>query len=284
MPLIDYQIEVATTGLQLGAGTDYIVHSWDGLGLPGIRDSNSPKPHGHGDFMGPEYVDIRPVTINASIRGDDGEDAMDLLDDLIAAWYFEATDPSSYDTTSYLTVKLPGHDERRLYGRPRRSTINHQSLLTGHPSAALEWVAGDPRWYSDTEHSTALTIAAATTGRSYPRTFDYGYGGGTSNTKVVNNAGSFVTEPFLRLDGPLTNATITNATTGETLTITYTLGSGEYLEIDFRAKTVMLNGTASRYSAKSGTWWALKPGNNEIDFTVGSGSGSGTLTHRDAWL
>ena len=82
----------------------------------------------------------------------------------------------------------------------------------------------------------------------------------------------------------MTNATITNETTGETLTITYTLGSGEYLEIDFAAKTVMLNGVASRYYAKSVSWRELVAGSNSVRVTSGSGTGSASIRWFDAWL
>ena len=283
--MTDYQLSVATTGLLLGAGTDYIVHSWDGLGLPGVRTNDRPKPYVHGAFLGPEFVDGRNVIIDVSLRGDSDTDAMSMLDALIAAWYFDATGLTAYDTSSYLTVKLPGQSIRRLYGRPRRGKIDIDRLLQGHPSASLEWWAGDPRWYSDDLHSQGMSLGSATTGRSYPRSYDFGYGGtATSGAASIVNAGNFITQPTLRLDGPLTNVTLTNETTGESLVITYTLGSGEYLLVDFAAKTVLLNGTASRYYAKSGTWWALRPGSNSIRFAASSGSGTATLSWRDAWL
>lgn len=284
MSLSEYQLRIDTTGLVMGAGTDYIVHSWEGLGLPGVRDSDREVPFDHGIFQGPEYVEPRTVSIDMTIRGVDANDCQSNVDALIKAWYFDARAASTYNKGSILSVRQPGQVERLLYGRPRRLTIDHSRIIAGNATATAEFLSRDPRWYSSTLNSSVLGLASVSSGFSWDKSFDFGFGGGSSNAVNCVNAGSFNSIPSLRLDGPLTNVTVTNETTGKSIVITYTLAGGEYLELDFQQRTVLLGGTASRYYAKSGDWWDLIPGTNSIRLNASSGSGTATLSWRDAWL
>jgi hypothetical protein len=284
MPLSDYQLQIGTTGLTLGAGTDYIVHAWGELGLPTLRVSDRTRPFQHGSFFGPEYIDARPIQIDLTIRGDDDEDCMANVDALVEAWYIDARADQDYDVQTTLSVKLPGQDERFLYGRPRRSSIDISRIIAGKATATLEFLASDPRWLGSILNEATLNVAEPASGRGYDRGFDYGYGGGSSNAVTCTNEGNFPTTPTLRLDGPLTNPSVANETTGKSLELTYTLLTGEYLEIDFRDRTILLNGTASRYYTKSGDWWELIAGDNTVRLSTDSGDGNATLSWRDAWL
>lgn len=284
MSLSDYQLSIGTTGLVIGAGTDYIVHQWDGAGLPGVRDSDQPRPFAHGNFLGPEFIEARQVVIDLTVRGDDAADCQANIDSLVKAWYFDARPVSSYDQIVDLSVKVPGQAERFLKGRPRKLEIDTSNLKSGKATASLEFVAGDPRWYSYVLRSATLNVTAPASGRGYNRSFDYGYGGGSSSAVSAVNAGSISTPPSMTVYGPLTNVTVTNETTDQSITITYTLASGEFLDLDFAERTVLLNGTASRYYAMTGDWWDLAPGTNTLRMTANSGTGTVAVSWRDTWL
>lgn len=280
----DFQIKIATTDLILGAGTDYIVHGWEGLGIMGLRTSDRERPLDHGTFVGAEYLEGRDISIPLTIRGDNAEDAMQKLDALLTAWYFDSRAQVDYDATTTLHVQLPGKGERLLRGRPRRVKPDITNLISGKIPASLEFFASDPRWYGATLHDRVLIVSAEASGYGFPRQFDYGFGGGTSPVITVQNSGTIGTLPTFRVHGPITNFSLRNQTTGKELRITYTLPAGQYLDIDFAAKTVLLGGTASRYFAKSGEWWEIEPGLNSIRLTAVSGEGTATMNWRDAWL
>lgn len=283
--IADYQLVIATTGLVLGPTTDYIIRRWDGYGLPGIRTTEHMRPFDHGAFLSSEYLTPRTWSAEIAVRGDDATEAMANSDALNQAWYFDATANASFDTSTYVVVKMPGQVARRLYGRPRRNAADLASIINARGEAKLEFYAADPRWYSDTLSQATFNTATAVSGKGFNKSFDYGWGGsGTNGSLSVVNAGNFPTYPSIVLTGPLTNITLTNETTGQSLVITYTLPAAETLTIDFNAKTILLNGSASRYSAKSGTWWMLKPGANSLRMTVNAGSGTGLVSWRDAWL
>lgn len=281
----DYQLVIATTGLVLGPTTDYIIRRWDGYGLPGIRTTEHMRPFDHGAFLSSEYLTPRTWSAEIAVRGDTASEAMANSDTLNQAWYFDATAVASFDTATYVVVKMPGQVARRLYGRPRRNAADLSSIVNARGEAKLEFYAADPRWYSDTLNQATFNTAVAVSGKGFNKSFDYGWGGsGTNGSLSAVNAGNFPTFPQITLTGPLTNIVLTNETTGKALTITYTLLAGETLVIDFNAKTILLNGTASRYYAKSGVWWMLQPGANSVRMTVNAGSGQGVMSWRDAWL
>jgi hypothetical protein len=115
-------------------------------------------------------------------------------------------------------------------------------------------------------------------------------GASTGNSFTATNGGTFTTPFTVRFDGPVTNPSIENVTTGEKLKLSadggLVLGVGEFVELDTDARTVLLGGTASRYSKLSSdsTWFDLPPGNTTLRF-LGTTAGSPTMTvkFRSAW-
>lgn len=153
-------------------------------------------------------------------------------------------------------------------------------------------VAADSRIYSTVlTNSSVLAAPASEAGRGYEKAFDFSYGVATpSGILNVTNSGDAESPPVIRIYGPGTNPSLTNATTGQTLNFTFTLTlPEEYLEIDFYARTIKLNGSANRYSAlnfQTSEWWYLQPDQNEIrlgwsSFTAGAKM---EIFYRDAWV
>jgi hypothetical protein len=284
MPLDDYQFGIGDLVLG-GQGNDYIVHGWSGFGSPAVRVSDMVRPIDHGVFYGPDFFTARTLTIDVTVRGDTPEEVVTNVDALLEEWYVDSR--TDVDVVKALSVVLPGQDARRLHGRPRRSTLDPRRIIGNRCSGTLEYHAADPRWYSDTEHSAGFTLGTATTGRSYNKSFNYGYGGaGSSGTVQIDNAGNFLTRPNLTINGPVTNPFFENITAGKTITFTITLALGESLVVNFDARTVLLNGTASRYFTKSGDWWELAAGINDVRFGASAfdAAATATLYWRDAWL
>jgi phage-related protein len=134
--------------------------------------------------------------------------------------------------------------------------------------------------------------AGAAVGRAYSLTFSRTY-----PASPVLGSGSFVNAgdddayPLIRIYGPVTEPVLDNNTQGKSLTFAgLTLSATEYLEIDTRAKTILLNGDTanSRYDKlvfPTSDWWWLSPGINLIRFhpaTFTDGVTLAELTWRDA--
>ena len=104
----------------------------------------------------------------------------------------------------------------------------------------------------------------------------------------IANQGDEPYPPRYRIDGPITNPTIRNATTGEELRFITTLATGEWLDIDVTARTALLNGVTDRYSTvqfPGSTWFLLQPGNNDIRLLALTSGAPAALTvyWRSAW-
>lgn len=146
----------------------------------------------------------------------------------------------------------------------------------------------------ESQDSTVATVApdaAAPQGFvSFPLTFPLGGTGNAPVGVVAKNQGRSVAWPKITIYGPCANPRITNATTGQTIVLSYTLNSGESLVIDTepRNRSVLLNGTANRYSAidfLSTAWWGLAPGQNDIRLGLSSYSTGCRMDieFRDTW-
>lgn len=284
MTVTDYQIEIP--GLVIGPGTPYILTGWDGYGVPSMRTSDDPAPQADGVWTGPDYLDGRNLTLRVTARGDTPEAAVAAAEALIAAWHLD-TVQDGYRARLPLTLKMPGLAPRVIFGRPRRATFAVERIVGGNVSGTLEFFCPEPLWRSADEWSQALTLAAATTGRSYNRGYDYGYGGSvTSDAAVCVNNGSRAVSPGIVIQGPVTNPRIQSLTADATLWFQITLGAGEELHINFEERTVRLGANgASRYNTKRGDWFMLAPGANTLRFGSASYSSgaSATVSWRDAW-
>jgi hypothetical protein len=280
----DYQLTIG--GLTLGAGTDYQLPAGPaGFGLPELRTSDTPRPQDHGLFWGNDYFGKRTITFGVAILGDNPDDATAKMEALTAVW--QPPDPAITDGIAPLTIDIPGQDPRTLDGRPRRAAYNLDSLRDAVIQATLQYDVADPRWYDAVE--TVLSTAAATSGggRTYDRVYPLVYAaGGTGGNLTATNAGNFPTRPVLTITGPCTTPRVENVTAGRYLLFDLTLGVGDFLVVDLDARTILLGGTASRYSSlvSGSSWWELAPGDNLLKFTSADSMGTLEVRYRSAWL
>lgn len=282
MTLLDYQLSIG--GLALGPGTNYIVQNVDGFGPADMRTTDVPRPRDHGEFYGLDFLPGRTVTITAVIKGSSPANVVANIDALLAVWQPISTDTS---TVNVLTYKFPGQDQRQFNGRPRRCPIDTSRIIGNNAPIVLEYFVADPRQYSAL-NTVSVGVSSVTSGRSYPRTYPLTFGGGSSNAISAVNAGNFSTRPTARIIGPATNPSILNSNAGQHVKFAITLGASDFLDIDFDAKTVVLNGTASRYSTLTtdSAWWSLAPGMTTVQFSADTSTGATALTFNwaSAWL
>lgn len=132
----------------------------------------------------------------------------------------------------------------------------------------LQFISADPRAYSQAAQSGTGSGAGAI---SY----------------VCTNAGNFPPEMTFTLTGPVTNAVITNATTGDVFYIDTAIAAGHTVIISTAARTI-LDGATNMYQYvrfPSSVWWGLAPGANTVTLTGTARTGATTLltAWRDAW-
>lgn len=280
---IDYGLTIA--GLDLGPGTNYIVHSVDGFGIPTTRVGDSPRPRDHGLFYGLDFMDGRTITISLTVRGATPSEVVANLDTLLAAWKPIYSDSL---TISALAYKFPGQVARLLRGRPRQAKADTSRIIGNRVPVTLEYVAADPRQYAAAGSVGTVGMATSSGGRTYNRIYNLSYGASGSVFLFATNAGDFVTKPILKITGPAANPHVENLTTGEVMKFALTLAAGDILTIDCDARTVLLNGTASRYSSLSSdsAFITMQPGSNTLRFIADTYQPAASLEvdWSSAWL
>lgn len=258
------------------------LEGWDGSAT---KAAAVPRPNDHGSFPPVIYYDDRKLTLYGAIAGTDaasrrrGETRfMSQLAGLQGTTLRVQEAP--YDR--YLTVYPDGP---MAYANGTGGTNPLKSKLTYR--FAMPLVAYDPIRYATAGQSVPITLpTSAGLGHGYPYGYPLSYGGGGSGDELIVNSGNVEVWPQLRIDGPVVNPVILNVTTGQQLSLSITLGTGEWLDIDGRNEIVTLDGTASRRNAvQAGSVFpTVPPGTSQWQFRAStSTSALLTVSFNDGW-
>ena len=146
--------------------------------------------------------------------------------------------------------------------------------------AVLSFRAFEPYWEADSAVSeTYETGEAAAFFPFFPLTL-------ASSTVLaspsVENDGDVEAFPVWTITGPGSNPSLKNLTTGETLSLTLTLGAGEEVVIDTRRgrKTVLSGTGANLFSALSddSSLWSLAAGTNRLQIEMDGATEDSAVT------
>lgn len=267
-------------GLLMGEGTVYrILRGSTPHAFPDLRFSDLDRPSRPGLFAGDDLPGGRRVPLTIGIRSPSRAAARDALQDLQAAW-----GPGSVD------VPLVWRDDLgtfRYVGRPRMADPDESKVAAGVVDVACRFLATFPYYLADGESSGNTGFPVGGSGFTFPVTFPLVFGAaGTGGVVNAANAGSVPVPWQASITGPWVNPTILHVASGRQLTINVTLATGEVLTVDSAAQSILLGGTASRFSSlvQPAAWFELEPGSNEVRFGGASGTGSATLTWRSGWM
>ena len=271
-------------GLTIGAGTTYRWVSWpEGLvETPSIRLSDRPNAGDHGIIAGRDLMEGRPVSFEVWVLGPTRAEA-----EANSMLLLEAFAPSELDTT--LDVRLTGTpSEYRLYGRTRGCVGKLGRFVAGKLIIRCEFMATDPRLYSTTALSATTGLSTAVGGLAFPAVAPFVFGsGGTGSSMSCPNDGTLPTPWVATFTGPLVAPQLVHSGSGDDINLSgASIVAGETIVVDSAAKTVLLNGTTSRYNwlASVPNWFSLEPGVNTVTLLGASGSGSVSIAWRSAWI
>lgn len=279
----DWQMEFGS--LLIGEETDYDIVEIEGLlDHPEVRSSDHERLRRHGLAPGDDFTGGRVVIVSMDVYGADTDAVATAVSNLQQA--FRTGDEAAL---SFQIPGVAGGNLARVNARVRnRSLVIDRNFTAGIPRAVVQFYATDPRIYTEAQPQVSTDIFAASGGITFNVVGNFNFPPSTeSGTVTATNSGTFTTPTVIRLDGPVTNPSIENLTTDESMSLTITVAEGDYLEIDSAERTILLNGTASRYSAldAGSDWIDLPPGDNELKFRGSSGTtATMTVTWRSAWL
>jgi hypothetical protein len=265
--------------LRLDDSLGIVLNSVD-LSFPNVRESVDVRTGQDGTTDVSRYVGSRSVTAEITLP-DIGYYAVE--DALRAAMH-----PA---LRYYLYIQRPGwEEERRILVRG----ATYASAIAQWPKTAqLGWagITGTlegapvqveiPATFSGLEGGVATPVAT-------PVGFAAGLNPGTSFVTIDGTAPA-----TLRADlyGPCTNPALYIGDSDQVLALNLTIAAGDYIHVDFAARTVTLNSdpNQSRYGSLDflrSSWWPLPPGPQRISFnpSYASGSSKAVLTWRPRYL
>lgn len=254
------------------------MEGWDGSE---VRAEYQVREYDHGAWAAPVYLSERPITLAGKVVAPDLIALDGAMEQLRAAAALTATVLTVYETVpKQATVRRSG----KPLIRPMSDRVAEFSLLV---------TAADPRRYSTALQSQTTGLPVTTGGPSPPLTPPITLSA-SSVTGTINaaNTGTIDCPPVLTIAGPVTAPRILVQQpdgTVQTLSYSQNLLAGEELVIDCNARTVVLDGTASRRRYLSvPLGWPLIPagGTAVIQFqsTVYDASAMITAEWRSAWL
>lgn len=284
MPLLEGQWQLRD--LVFGAHTPYAVQGDTNPFTMQVRaDQGGPRAWAHGGWSGVEWQAERvvPIRLLVDVGADDVPAVIDALHAISAAFRASHVDLP-------LTFVLGGR-EYLLWGRPRMVEPDTSLLGVGKAFVRCAFVALDPMIYSSTEHTAGpLGLPVWSGGLTVPFTVPFAIEATQiSGSVTLTNAGTAEVGLLLRVDGPVTQPRVSvtdpdGVTTS--LRVDLNLPAGQWLDIDTRARTVLLNGdpAASRRGQAVGDWPLLQPGTSTLRFAAAEeGAGTVTARWRDGW-
>lgn len=261
--------EYLYNGLTLGGATKYGILNVEGLAeSPDVREDTGYVPGRHGGWSFLDRYNRRTITITGDLT--DNSTFETSLTDLKTAFIAQ----SSALPLSFKRPNMAGSGIMRINCKPERLSIPiNLSFGINYGQWVAQLVADDPFIYDDTATVTTIT-------------------GATGGTSAVNNVGNFPSFfDNVRVTGPGTNFTIRiNADAVNAVVINTTLTGGQYMDVNFKNRTIVKNDGTNLYGAfqqASSLWWPLPVGSTTIQAIVGSGGSGATqfaITWRPAWV
>lgn len=294
--LAEGQYEVG--GLVLGAGTPYVVKSFEDEGLPGRRVQDSGHSFDDGLQFGRDYFDGKVGLFDVLVETAGGGPSFDAVAAMLKAWRGDAVRRSP-GRTELLRVRRPGATTRRAYGRPRRCTpVRSRNTGVGLVPMVADFQCADDKWYDDEAQVETLGILPpSTSGFYFPLVFPMSSAAVTERPGILTCGGDLPTWPVVRINGPVTNPAVELRTQGGArlwlLEFTYSLAEGQSIIVDPRpwARTVLRENGGNVSGSRTRTTTPLESvtlpvGQSVILFRGTSASGTATcsVTYEPAYV
>jgi hypothetical protein len=135
---------------------------------------------------------------------------------------------------------------------------------------SCQLVAPDPFLYESVQRVINLG-ATSNANLVLPAVLPWMFGSLMGGQGTITNAGNAIAYPIITIVGTCDTITITNTTTGESMSLNISLGASDTLVIDNRPSTrgIYLNGT-KRMDLKNGNWLSCQVGDNVFTFSRNS--------------
>jgi hypothetical protein len=263
----------ASVRFDTGDAARYRLVSLDGIGPVDTTPQTIKSPGQVGETAVDVTVPTRVVTVQGIIQAADLADLWAARATLSASLPVRPVRPGEEQALGRLRILRDPLPPLEVLAMPLSSHLPAPRGSVGILPFDLEFVAPQPDWR--TTDDAVLTFAVAG-GFSLPLSLPLTMP--TNNIKQdVLNLGDVDAPILARLYGACTDASITNATTGEVLKVLGAIAAGDYVEVstafeDKRVELVTAAGVRSsilsRLDLANAVFWSLRPGVNSVSFAA----------------
>ena len=271
------------SGVRANIDWIYVLTNISGLDDPALRDERQDRAAMDGQIDYAHLLAERLVTLRGKIIAASESDLVTKRQNLEDAFIKDGN-------YHWLTYQLSGQAAKQVYCKVFSKSIAETYSEKYIRPFLINLIAIDPHIYSQEELIKTVYIPSAVGGRVYAKVYPKTYGTIQVGGKITcTNNGNYPVIPIVKMYGPLSSPKIrNNDDDAKEILINLVVADGDYLEIDFLEKTILLNGTASRYNYLSldSQFWKLKMGNNSIEFRDGLGNVNGKceIIFRSGWI
>lgn len=264
-------------------GVSYIKEV-QGLTAPTIDLNTFNRGGRDGIVLGNPYYRQRVFTVALSVLAHGPAELLAQKDRLVTALRLQQYADSQYKQVEFETsdgvIRSCKAITKQISGELKPETSYAMTPLT------FQMIAN--RWYLDGAEYTKQVSTPNYGGMAVPMPVPMSMANNPAqieDSQVINN-GNTESLPKFRITGPLTGFDLYNSTTGQHMTVTYTLDEDEYMELDTYNHSAVANSVTNVRGSVTGDWMVLVPGPNEIGFNPASTTSGATaqITYKDAYL
>lgn len=260
---------VQINGVSFNSDSDkhYFIDSESGLGNPPVRLINYDVPGENFGIFVSAFYGKRQFTLSGWVVGDSMSDFVQRRDTL-----YKALDITNGEQPVVFT--LANDRIVQINAVCKQLDLSQQAGDIVAAQFQAQFEGSFPFLLTPTVNQYSIALPLGGGGTVPAPTMPMALGGNLGGNITVVNNGNAPYWPTARIYGPVTNPVITNQTLGLALQLTITLSASEYLDIDFKRKSIFDNFGTNQYSTKSGDWFYLSPGSSIIAFSASSYSAS----------
>lgn len=283
MPLLDEQVSIRD--LVMGPGTPYKMLGFNPWNRQVRADTSGKRAWNHGSWSGAEWLDEAVVPMRIRVQGS-GVGGWLSAHQLLSAAFRPIGDSTSDVELRWALAA----QEYVMFGRPRMVEPDAEIVGTGKSYTQAAFVALDPFIYAgDQTVIDEIGLPIFTGGLTVPVMVPVQIDGAlAAGFADLTNTGTADAGLSIRIDGPVVMPSVWlvhDDGTVQRLRFDIELVAGQWLDIDTRIRTVLLNGTTSRRGQTTGDWPILPPGTHRLRWNATTYNDQATLTvrWRSAW-
>lgn len=257
----------------------FLLEKHSGFGMPSVQVDMKNRGHYHGANLGYKFYGRRGLTIDGEIVGLDVADYEAKRQLLASAFDIMKGEQTMYvETHSGLVVQMDV-----ILGNAVEMPYEKGKMVRG--KFQLNLIGGKPFFESAIPFTATVNLYEGG-GFGVPFAIPLAVDAGDDTSEVVANAGNGYVFPTITIYGQGTNPTISNANTGQTLSVLRALSDGEFVVIDTYNRTAMLNGNTNITHQISGDWLYLRAGNNDVrlSMTTPNANAKATFEWRNCYI